>query len=135
MDNRGPRTWQQAMQFCLNREQVLVNIQTSDENDFVHAGLDELGGSGDIWMGATDQDEEDLWSWALGMSAANWEPFYDDESEMAIDGAFVDWRSGEPNDDGSEDCGVLEVQEDDGYLWDDRACTTDFDRLVCEDAP
>lgn len=134
-DSRPARSWQQAMQYCLARDQVLVNIQTSAESDFVYAGLDELGGSGDIWMGATDQEQEDLWSWALGMNTTSWEVFYDDDSEMVVDDAFIDWRSGEPNDQGSEDCGVIEVQEEGGYLWDDRSCQTTFDRFVCEDAP
>lgn len=135
LNNRPARNWQQAMQYCLDRDQVLVSLQTSDESDFVYSGLDELNGSGDIWMGATDQDDEDLWSWALGMSVASWEPFYDDNSEMVVGDAFVDWRSGEPNDQGGEDCGVIEVQDGGGYLWDDRSCTTDFDRFVCEDPP
>ncbi len=132
-NTRRSRDWQQAMQFCLNRDQVLAVVESEDENAFIYRALNSLSGSGDVWMGATDQEDEELWSWAVSLDPESWVPFYDADSEEPIDDAFNDWREGEPNDMGGEDCGIFEDMGSGEWLWDDRACDTEFDRLVCEE--
>jgi lectin-like protein len=73
----------------------------------------------DTWLGGTDQASEDNWEWSSG------ETF-----------SFTRWRSGEPNDGGTnngpEDCMVLEARNN--GLWDDRGCSRTF-RYICEVAP
>lgn len=130
---RRARSWQQAMQFCMNHGQVLVRVESESESAFVYQSLNESDGSGDVWMGATDQEDEDQWSWAVSSDPDDWVLFYDADEGTPVDGAFIDWRQGEPNNMGGEDCGVFEDQEDGTWLWDDRSCSTDFERLVCED--
>lgn len=128
------RTWSAARTFCIGRDMLLVHLETELEATFVYAGLTALDEDEHAWMGATDRSGEDNWVWE-GATTLDVTPFYDDEEEMAIEGAFIDWREGEPNDDGTEDCGVIENQGDGTWLWDDRACTTSLELLVCEGAP
>lgn len=126
------RSWQQAMQYCSNRDLNLTLIESKEENAFIYETLVHLELRGDVWMGATDQDDEELWTWALGDDSDDWIPFYDQDEEEPIDGAFNDWRDGEPNDDGGEDCGIFEDLGGDEWAWDDRSCQTQFDLFVCE---
>lgn len=126
------RSWSQAMQFCLVRGLNLTLIESEAENDFIYETLVRLELSGDVWMGATDQEDEGFWTWADGESSDDWIPFYDQYDEEPIDGAFNDWRPGEPNDDGSEDCGIFEDLGGDERAWDDRSCQRDYDLFVCE---
>ncbi len=126
------RSWQQAMQYCQNRDLNLALIESEEENAFIYKTLLHLELGGDVWMGATDQEDEDLWSWALGDDPDDWIPFYDQFDEEPIDDAFNDWREGEPNDDGGEDCGIFEDLGGDEWAWDDRDCQTQFDLFVCE---
>jgi hypothetical protein len=128
------RTWSAARTYCIGRDMLLVHLETEAEANFVYAGLTALDEEEHAWMGATDRSGEDNWVWE-GATTLDVKPFYDAEEGMAIDGAFIDWREGEPNDDGSEDCGVIENQSDGTWLWDDRACTQSLVLLVCEGTP
>lgn len=136
-DNGGPlgggRAWAQARTFCVAEDKVLVHLETESEAKFVYGKLVELDLGLDAWMGATDR-EEDEWMWE-GTSMLDAVQFYDADTEMAIGGYFIDWREGEPNDDGSEDCGVIEDQGDGTYLWDDRSCMQEQELFVCEGEP
>ncbi len=136
-ESSGPlsraRTWERARTYCVTRGKVLVHLETEAETKFVYAALAELDLGGDAWMGATDR-VEDKWSWE-GTTMLDTVLFYDDKTEKVVDGFFVDWREGEPNDGGNEDCGVLEDQNDGTYLWDDRSCSEDLELFVCEGEP
>jgi hypothetical protein len=136
-ENSGPlgggRAWGQARTYCVMEDKVLVHLETEAEAKFVYAELAKLDLGLDAWMGATDR-EEDEWSWE-GTTMLDLVQFYDADTEMAVDGFFIDWREGEPNDDGGEDCGAIEDQGDGTYLWDDRSCTEPLDLFVCEGEP
>lgn len=136
-ESSGPlgrgRTWERARTYCVMRDAVLVHLETEAKTKFVYAALAKLDVSGDAWMGATDR-VEDKWSWE-GTTMLDTVLFYDDKTEKVVDGFYVDWREGEPNDDGTEDCGVLEEQDDGTYLWDDRSCSEDLELFVCEGEP
>lgn len=127
----GGRTWSQARTYCVAEDKLLVHLETEDEAQFVYAALAKLDLRADAWMGATDRLEEDEWSWE-GQTMADSVLFYDHDTEMAVDGFFIDWREGQPNDGFGEDCGVIEDQGDGTYLWDDRACSELQGLLVCE---
>jgi hypothetical protein len=133
--NNATRTWQWAMNFCEDRDQTLVVIETEGENEFIYERLDAMDG-GDAWIAATDQPDEDVWVWAIGEDSDSWQAFYDaDEGEPIGDG-FIDWSDGEPdNTPGTTgaDCGVLEALGDGEYGWADRACGANYDLVVCED--
>lgn len=129
----GGRTWAQARMYCVMQDKVLVHLETEAEAKFVYAELAKLDLGLDAWMGATDR-VEDEWSWE-GATMLDSVLFYDADSEMVVDGFFVDWREGEPNDDGGEDCGVIEDQGEGTYLWDDRACNEEQELFVCEGEP
>jgi len=131
-DDQPARSWDQAMLYCTLRDFNLISIESEEENAFIYKTLVRLEVSGDVWIGATDQDEEELWTWAVGESTNDWIPFYDQREGEPIDDAFNDWRDGEPNDDGGEDCGILEDLGGDEWAWDDRDCETEFDLFVCE---
>jgi hypothetical protein len=137
-ENSGPlgggRTWTQARTYCVAEGMVLVHLETQAETKFVYAELAKLDLGLDAWMGATDRLEEEEWAWE-GATMLDSVLFYDADSGMAVDGFFVDWREGEPNDGGSEDCGVIEDQGDGTFLWDDRSCNEQQELLVCEGEP
>lgn len=131
-NSQPARSWRQAMQYCQNRDLNLALIESDEENAFIYETLVRLDLGGDVWMGATDQEDEELWSWAVGDDSDDWIPFYDQADHEPIDDAFNDWRSGEPNDDGGEDCGIFEDLGGDEWAWDDRDCQTQFELFVCE---
>ena len=80
-----------------------------------------MPGNQDVWIGATDEDSEDDFTWSTG------EAF-----------VFDHWRLGEPNDGGNgEDCAVMEGDNNilgEGCLWDDRDCGDGGDSFpyLCE---
>ena len=125
--------WGQARNACVMEDKVLVHLETESEAKFVYQKLAELDLGVDAWMGATDR-VEDEWCWE-GTTMLNCVKFYDHDTEMAVDGYFIDWRDGEPNDGGNEDCGVIEDQGDGTFLWDDRSCTEEQELYVCEGEP
>ena len=129
----GGRTWSQARTFCVMEDKVLVHLETESEAKFVYAKLVELDLSADAWMGATDRVEDEWW-WE-GATSLDTVQFYDHDTETAVDGLFIDWREGEPNDGGGEDCGAIEEQSDGTYLWDDRSCSEELELFVCEGEP
>jgi hypothetical protein len=132
-NNEASRSWQQAMQFCANRAEFrLTLVETEAENAFIYQTLVRLNLSGDAWMGATDQEDEGWWTWAAGEDPDEWVAFYDEQAGEPIEKAFNDWREGEPNNDGGEDCGIFEDLGSDEWAWDDRSCEQEFDLFVCE---
>ena len=109
--NQDQRTWSGAQEGCAALEPPahLLTVGSEEETALVAPHLDLF----DWWMGATDLEVEMTWQWLTG------EPL-----------AYVNWRTGEPNNYGTgEDCGILEG--DTGALWDDRDCASVY-RWVCE---
>lgn len=99
-----------AQTACLALGGHLVTSISAVEN----AVFAPLPGLLDAWAGGSDAAVEGTWTWVTG------EVF-----------AYTNWRSGEPNDGGTngEDCMVIEG--DNGGLWDDRPCTASYPYL-CE---
>lgn len=102
--------WEGAEQACANLpgETSLAVIQSDSENELFRS----MVGNKNAWIGANDKSAEGNWAWVDG-------------------GEFVfeNWRSGEPNNEGNEDCAIL--QGDQSGRWDDRACAQTF-RYLCE---
>ena len=131
--NRPARSWEWAMQYCLNQGQLLPRIETADENSFLYTMLADMAGSGDVWMAATNQVDEEIWMWATSRDSDDWIPFYDAETDEAIEGAFNDWRDRRPSGTNTS-CGVLEDFGEDEWAWNTQNCGTELERLICEDA-
>ena len=58
-----------------------------------------------FWIGANDIDIEDDWVWES------------DKSKLL----FSDWHVGEPNNDNTEDCGIMNWRSS-LYRWNDSEC-------------
>jgi tetratricopeptide (TPR) repeat protein len=77
------RTWHEARNYCALQGGYLATIQTAAENEFVYQ---LTGGNNSVWLGATDEAEEGVWSWVTG------EPW-----------TYKNWAEGEPNNASEED--------------------------------
>ncbi|XP_072041127.1 echinoidin-like [Amphiura filiformis] len=113
------KEWGDAESYCVGlfteARAHLVGINDKDENDFVSnliAGPQNTGRGENAWIGLNDIGHENSWSQVDGSSAD-----------------YKNWDSGEPNDDGGEDCG--ETNHDGRGLWNDRSCTKK-QHFVCE---
>lgn len=95
--------WEVALGACgtIGSGVHLAVITTAEENAIV-ASI--LAGVDDVWLGGSDRMVEMTWVWVTG------------ESLLGYD----NWRVGEPNDSGGEDCMIMEL--DTGGTWDDRGC-------------
>ncbi len=104
--------WEVALGACgtVGSDVHLVAITSAQENAVVAA---ILAGVADVWVGGNDRMAEMTWVWITGESMAG----------------YGNWREGEPNDSGGEDCMVIEL--DVGGSWDDRACDKLFG-YICE---
>jgi hypothetical protein len=89
------KTWDEAKEDCNAQGGHLVTITSQEENEFVN----NLVGSHDIWIGATDEIHEGSWQWINGESFT-----------------YTNWGTEEPSDSGSgEDYAMM---YSDG-LWND----------------
>ncbi|XP_035665050.1 C-type mannose receptor 2-like [Branchiostoma floridae] len=95
-------TYEEARQTCETDGGLLAMPKDNATNTFIH----ELGGtSGPRWIGLTDANSEGQWVFADGQTLAS--------------AGYNNWRSGEPNNAGNEDC--VEVI-DTGHDWYDVPC-------------
>jgi hypothetical protein len=100
-----------AAQVCQAWGGHLATISNKAENDFVAS---VCGGNGWCWMGLNDIGAEGFWLWING------EPV-----------VFSYWLTGEPNNQGNEDCGSICATCGQVGGWNDAKCTT-FLAYVCE---
>ncbi|XP_033102554.1 alpha-N-acetylgalactosamine-specific lectin-like [Anneissia japonica] len=118
--------WADAEESCkalFNKKATghLVSIQSEDENRFVsHLWDSSTGGSTDssnraYWIGLSDIAEEGTYVWSDSDTVAS----------------YTNWKQGEPNNAGNEDCGHVTKSNDEILLWNDTECyhTLSF---VCE---
>jgi tetratricopeptide (TPR) repeat protein len=77
------RTWHEARNYCVLKGGYLATIQTAAENEFVYQ---LAGGAGGVWLGATDEAEEGVWSWVTR------EPW-----------TYKNWSEGEPSNSNGEE--------------------------------
>jgi hypothetical protein len=114
----APLSWDAAEAACVALGGHLAAPTSQAENVLVSA---IVPGNEDVWIGATDEDSEDDFTWTTG--------------EVFL---FDHWRLGEPNDGGNgEDCAVMEGDNNilgEGCLWDDRDCGNGGDSFpyLCE---
>jgi hypothetical protein len=120
-------SWNEARSLCDNEAFTLARIDDVIENDWIHAKATELatyaaGAGGSIYLGGTDQDAEGVWRWRDG--AQFWQG---SANGVAVGSLYTAWRSGEPNNDGGENC--LTMYPD--GTWNDGKCNVLLG-FVCE---
>lgn len=86
----------------MNGHSHLVSIHDEEELLFVSSNSIDIIGTGHVWIGLNDIQEEGEYVWTDG-STFNYSKF----------------SEGEPNDDGNEDCIHI---TDDGRFWNDHYC-------------
>jgi len=128
------RTWTQADDFCTQRNLGLVFIESAEENAFVLDWITRMQLADQVWMGANDRDppigqsNEGQWVWGSANNAVQF--WQGAENGMPVMNRYENWGTGEPNNQGNEDCGVFSAEHD--YDWDDRLCTNMYPNFVCE---
>lgn len=91
----------------------LATITSEQEHD---AMLLLIGDVHSAWLGGTDAASEGEWFWATGPEAGT--QFSSGPTPTA--GGYTRWATGEPNDDGDQDC--LHLWRPSGHRWDDVQC-------------
>ncbi len=69
-----PQSWDDASNMCQEQNGHLLEIKSSEENDFVRDVLQDLPGNSIAWLACSDREEEGTWvcrdqqhSWKLGV--------------------------------------------------------------------
>lgn len=107
----GDESWNTAQNICQGFGPFnLATINDSQENTFINTILD-----GNAWIGFNDINQENTFTWISGQPVT-----------------FVSWNSGEPNNDGNQDCTQYISQT---TVWDDLYCTSELDFLCELDPP
>jgi Lectin C-type domain/Domain of unknown function (DUF2341) len=115
------RTWADARSKCqLQTGGDLVHVNDATENEYVRTRI-----STSSWVGGTDAAVEAAWRWTDD-NAQFWQGT---STGSAVNAAYTNWNTGEPNDGGSnEDCAELASA---GGKWTDSSCTL-TKPFVCE---
>ncbi|MEC7519082.1 MAG: C-type lectin domain-containing protein [Myxococcota bacterium] len=114
------RTWTSARDWCRGRGYELAQVDDRVEMRWIDQQLDDIAGNRRWWIGANDRGVEGTWAWTGGGAAS-----------------YTNWRSGEPNDAGGEDCVHVDPESDGSDTrggWNDAECDLE-DRYVCEASP
>jgi hypothetical protein len=118
------RTWPLAQSDCVARGMHLVRVDDAAENRWINASAVSLNFLEQIWIGGIYIPEVAEWEWTDGTafwtSGTNGQP---------VNGLFSNWRSGEPQNDGSDGC--ADKLFDNTELWEDRPCSVSF-AYMCE---
>ncbi|XP_045186974.2 CD302 antigen-like [Mercenaria mercenaria] len=77
-----PKDWEDARNFCEKRNAKLTDLYDYEEQMFIKDTLLEAVSGHGVWVGATDDDEEDDWRWV-------------DNTKVDID--RYSWWQGNPN--------------------------------------
>ena len=80
-------TWFGAQEFCFGHGGYIAEIKSEKGEEVLHHFLMEKG---NYWIGLTDLDIEGKWIWATTHEVAS----------------YTNWDSGEPNNEGGEDCAI-----------------------------
>ncbi len=116
------RSWTDARDWCRGggRGYELARVDSRGEMRWIDQQLDDIAGNRRWWIGANDRVAEGTYAWTDGSSAT-----------------YTNWRSGEPNNAGDEDCVHVDPQSDGRDTrggWNDADCGLS-DRFVCEAGP
>jgi hypothetical protein len=122
------RTWSQAQADCQSRGMTLVRVDDADENSWVHSTANFQAVQQEVmWIGGTDLAQEGEWLWTDGTQF-----WTGGLGGSPYGGAFASWDSGEPNNNGDEDCLGMIIHLN--GVWNDQPCS--FTRpFVCESSP
>jgi len=93
--------WVEAQIACMEKNSTLASITTKEELQSIQSNCSYIG---KFFIGGTDSGSENKWSWTGGVK---WE--------------FENWRSGEPNGGGMENC--MEMEASGMGLWNDVDCS------------
>jgi hypothetical protein len=113
------QTWAQARDFCVSQGAHLATVGSAAEQALVQS-LDD-GTIAECWIGASDATSEGDWRW---LDNVDFPP-----SPAPNASGYQYWRSGEPNNNGGEDCAIVQLYL--GGAWDDRNCGTTMSS-ICE---
>ena len=108
--------WTSAESYCQSTYgRHLATISSSIDNTYARIAATDAGVSeGDaLWIGYNDIDSEGNFTWIDGSGEGN----------------YTNWKTGEPNNQGTEDC----AQMFGSGLWNDRGC--DYTRKIVCNAP
>jgi hypothetical protein len=131
-----------ALARCGGEGMKLAWIETPGENAALLATITDLGlGGADelvVQIGASDEDDEDEWFW-IGNDAAFdgfqfWEGNAAEDGGETVDAAYANWADGEPNNQNTEDCGLISITGNENRApgqWDDRSCLDELP-FLCE---
>jgi hypothetical protein len=97
----------------------LATVRSAEDSAFLLTLL-----NGDAWLGGSDTATEGTWAWVTD-GAEFW--LGDGETGNALNGAFVNWFTDEPNGEDSSDC--LRVLA--SATWADLECS-ELRASVCE---
>ncbi len=103
-------SWDAAQDVCANARAHLATLSSDLENGAVTAGV--LSGTGNHWIGSSDQAVEGTLAWVTNEPTAGYSHF----------------QQGEPNNDGNEDC----IETSNVGLWNDDKCGS-TNPVLCED--
>jgi hypothetical protein len=106
-------TWPNAGITCASQFFRLARVDTAEENTWIRITGNEAIGTGDFWLGGSDQVGENAWLWDDG--AQFWQGT---SGGTVVGGLYAAWSSGEPNNDGNEDCAEMYPSG----LWNDVGC-------------
>lgn len=113
-----PETFAVAETRCTSLDMALVVIDDLFEDEWLQQTALALGNDW-YWAGGSDRALETTWVWSNGVEF--WQGYADG---TAIDGAYTNWNTGDP--DGSGSCLLVF-----GGIWDDYDCGESFN-YVCE---
>jgi len=99
--NLMARNWVEAQLECMEMNSTLASITNMEELQSIQTNCSYIGR---FFIGGTDSGSENNWKWSDG---AEWE--------------FENWRSGEPNGGGRENC--MEMEASGLGLWNDIDCS------------
>ena len=114
-------SWTEASAYCGPYGYALVTVDSAEELAWITDTARDRESANYWWLGFTDQDEEDNWTWIDG--SAN---------------TYINWCSNEPNNghghecypESAEDCAMLNWGE--GGCWNDYPCGCDWPFFICE---
>jgi hypothetical protein len=114
-------SWANARTTCASAQFKLVQIEDAAENTFIRNTANTMLGAVDLHIGGSDSAAEGSWIWDGS------DPFWTGGSGgTAVMNRYVNWGSGEPNNDNNEDCGEMKASG----LWNDGDCG-DSQRFIC----
>lgn len=99
--NLMAKNWVEAQIACMELNSTLASITNKEELQSIQSNCSYIG---KFFLGGTDSGSENDWKWSSG---SEWE--------------FENWKSGEPNGGGRENC--MEMEASGLGLWNDIDCS------------